>query len=82
MLQGLGRLDDKLSTGVALAAATDLQRPAAGSTNRVGGMVSTFGDRSAAGFGYTRQSGNADFGVAIGLGSGATMGKAGVGFSW
>jgi hypothetical protein len=80
--EGLGRIDKRLSRGVALSSATDLQRPAAGAANRLGGMITTYGGETATGFSYARQSRGVDLGVAVGLTRGESMGKASVGFSW
>lgn len=82
MSAGLARADERATVGAALAAATDLQRPAAGAANRLGGTVVTYRDEAAAGFGYVRQSGKVDYGLAVGLARGAGMGKASIGVSW
>ncbi len=77
-----GVMRAKVATGVALAGAMDMIRPAAGMSNRFGGQVSDYDGRAAAAFSYMHQSGRYDVGAAGGFASGAAMGKVSAGVSW
>ena len=72
----------KLANGVALAAAMDIQAPAAGTSNRIGGQVTNFDGRAAAAINFAHQHGHFDVGFAAGFASGSAMGKASLGLSW
>jgi hypothetical protein len=75
-------LNYKIARGLALASVTDLQSPEPGKSNRIGGMVSAYNGQVAGAISYVHRAGQLDFGGAVGVAHGATLGKAGAGFSW
>lgn len=78
----LSRLDYKLSRGVALASAAEIQGPAPGKDNRIGGTITTFDGQAAGSVSLSHRSGAFDVGGAVAFAKGQHLAKAGAGFSF
>lgn len=79
---GLSRLSNKLERGVALASAAEIQGPAPGKDNRVGGTITTFDGQAAGSVSLSHRSGAFDVGGAVAFAKGQHLAKAGAGFSF
>jgi hypothetical protein len=74
--------DNRLTRGLAMAAALALEGPIDGRSNRIAIGGGTFGRREAISLNYSHRQGPYDAGIAVSYSGGDALGKAAVGFSW